>query len=162
MKYYIDCEFDGLGGQLLSVGIVSETGKSLYVAMDFKAIQDDWVRENVLPILYDVPVESIDFCCFGASEDKLSQLLQSYFLSDVYVHVIADWPDDIKYFCAAVITGPGTMINVPGIKLSVKRVDAYPSPLEAIPGFKRHNAFWDAAALREHMAMAERAKLEAV
>lgn len=151
MKYYIGCEFDGRGGPLLSMALVSETGKSMYAVMGQTAY-DPWVVANVVPIYLDVPLDRIDGpVSFGASTDDLPRLLEYFFAPDIYPHVIADWPDDIKYFMEALITGPGTMINVPGMKCSVKRVDAYPTTL---PGAIQYNAWWDAMALR-HMFMRE-------
>jgi hypothetical protein len=144
MKYYIDCEFDGLGGDLLSMGIVSEQRRSLYVVMDQIAF-DPWVRANVVPLFFKVPEDRIDFVEFRADHEELTTLLQSYFLGDEYPHVIADWPDDIQYLCNALITGPGTMINVPRMIFELRRVDAYPTDLEDCV---QHNAYWDAVALR--------------
>ena len=143
MKYYLDCEFDGLDGKLLSMGIVSETGKSLYAVMNI-LIGNPWVADNVFPLLFHVPIDRIDHMCFGATPEQLSALLESYFKNDLWVHVIADWPDDLKYLNQALITGPGTMIDIPGIKMSVRRVDAYPTTLK---GAVQHNAWWDAMAL---------------
>lgn len=152
MKYYLDCEFDGRGGELISMGLVSETGRSLYVVMDYTA-KDEWVLANVVPLLFDVPMERIDHLCFGASPKKLSFMLETYFKSDEYPHVIADWPDDIKYLCEALITGPGTMINIPGAKFSIKRVDAYPTPIsDAV----QHNAWWDAVVLWKYLLVEEK------
>jgi hypothetical protein len=144
MKYYIDCEFDGMGGPLLSMALVSETGKSLYAVMNFTA-KEPWVLENVVPLMVDCPLNQIQFCRLGAEPSDLAHMLQSYFLSDADPYVVADWPDDITYLCQAMLTGPGTMINVPGMKFAIKRVDAYPTTLK---GAVQHNAWWDAMALR--------------
>ena len=59
--------------------------------------------------------------------------------------IIADWPDDIRYFCQAIITAPGQMVNIPRLTFELARVDAYPSQLA---GAVQHNALWDARALR--------------
>lgn len=63
--------------------------------------------------------------------------------------VISDWPDDIRYFCELLITGPGQMIALPGVRFEVRRVDAYPTTLE---GAVQHNALWDACALQAALA----------
>jgi hypothetical protein len=130
------------------MALVSETGKSMYVVMDHKGITDPWVLKNVVPIMFDCPIERAYPCVLGASPLQLSMALHDFSRSDEYPHVIADWPDDIKYLCDALITGPGTMIAVPGMKFSVKRVDAYPTSLE---GAAQHNAWWDAMALRHFL-----------
>lgn len=145
MKYYMDCEFDGLGGELMSMAIVSETGHSMYVVMRYKCT-DQWVTENVHPVMYECPLNEVSGpLLLGAQPAQLTTALNNYFAHDDNAHVIADWPDDIKYLCEALITGPGTMIDVPGMKFSVKRVDAYPTTLK---GAVQHNAWWDAMALR--------------
>lgn len=60
MRYFIDTEFieDGRTIQLLSIGIVAEDGRELYLetqdAHDYKAFgtcQHQWVKENVIPHL---------------------------------------------------------------------------------------------------------------
>lgn len=55
MRYYLDTEFDETeaGVFLISLGLVAENGRSLYlVSSDFKdADCNPWVRDNVLPNL---------------------------------------------------------------------------------------------------------------
>ena len=46
------------------------------------------------------------------------------------------------------LTGPGTMIDIPCVTFEVHRVDAYPTDL---PGAIRHNAWWDAKALQRKL-----------
>lgn len=165
MKYYVDCEFDNQHGDnpLLSIALVSETGKGLYAVTDYGlhgVIHDKWVYENVKPYILDVPASAIEFLRAGLIKSELSKLLEDYFAPDEYPHVIADWPVDIKYLCDLLITGPGTMIAVPGMKFSVKRVDAYPTELL---GAVQHNAWWDAMALRhklKDMELLGRGKLQ--
>lgn len=139
MKYYLDTEFNGLGGDLISLALVSEDDRELYVALDCPN-PGDWVAKNVLPII-TVP---------GATPRPTLPSLISYWISiflqgDRDPCIIADWPDDIRYFCTAVITGPGQMIIVPSLRFEVRRIDAYPTML---PGAVQHNALWDARALR--------------
>ena len=35
-------------------------------------------------------------------------------------NIIADWPCDIKYFCEALIVGPGTRVNTPPLSFEIK------------------------------------------
>ena len=147
MKYYLDCEFDGLGGDLLSMAIVSEFGRSMYVVMD-QAACDPWVQTHVVPLLANAQLNVPYPCIFGADAEQLSTALETYFEGENEIHIVADWPDDINYLCNALVTGPGTMINIPGITFEVVRVNAYPTDL---PGAVQHNAWWDAMALRHLM-----------
>lgn len=140
MKYYLDCEFDGMGGSLLSMAMVCEDGREMYYVntMGLYA-KDPWVAQNVLPIM------DSDKATLVGGIDRLSGHIGEFLAGDANPEIIADWPDDFTYFCPAVLTGPGTMIDVPTLTLRVIRVDAYPTELE---GAVQHNALWDARALR--------------
>jgi len=59
------------------------------------------------------------------------------------VHIIADWPDDIKYFCMSLITGPGIAINTP-LNLTMQIDRELTTESSAI----LHNALEDARAIR--------------
>lgn len=150
MRYYLDTEFNGYGGDLISLALVREDGESIYIVVVQKKPGmvfvnggncDSWVRDNVLPILMTpgqiAPQE--------AYMDEVGPLVAGFLAGDPAPVVVADWPDDIRYFCEAAITGPGTMIDVPSLSFEVHRVDAYPTDLE---GAVQHNAWWDAMALR--------------
>lgn len=145
MRYYLDCEFNGMGGRLLSLSLVREDGKSLYLISLAPYEPLDWVAANVIPILDAVPK--------GVSATRMAQghfalAIERFFTGDRDPIIITDWPDDIKYFCECALTGPGTMIDVSSLKFEMHRVDAYPTDL---PGAIRHNAYWDAMALRHKL-----------
>ncbi len=148
MIYYLDTEFDGYGGNLISMGIVREDGYSFYAILD-TPIKDEWVRENVVPHLLKIPFNSIAVKSILGSYEHFQARLQFYFKGATGIQVIADWPDDFKYFSAALITGPGTMIDIPGVAMVVARVDPYPTDVE---GAIQHNAYWDAIALKDFIA----------
>ncbi len=57
------------------------------------------------------------------------------------VHIIADWPKDIMWFCKVLITDPGTRLGTPPLTMEVLRVDT----ISLYP----HNALADATALRD-------------
>lgn len=138
--YYLDCEFNSFGGDLISIALVREDGKAISLVVGC----DDphpWVAENVMPILFSDPHSRK-----VAKADIPNELL-AFFRGDPQPHIISDWPDDIKYFCECLVPSPGYMIAIPGVICQVVRVNAYPSNLD---GAIQHNAYWDAAALR-HM-----------
>lgn len=158
MRYYLDTEFNGFQGELISMALVSDVGREVYLAnKDFERAAhwskeqahiktpgiDPWVWENVLPIIttdYAAPlwVPLKDFAAH----------LSTLFLGDRMPIVVTDWPDDIKYFCQCLIVGPGEMINIPGITFEMHRVDAYPTTMaEAV----QHNAYSDALALKHKL-----------
>ena len=49
MRYYIDCEFDGHNGPLLSIALVAEGGAGIHIRTNEQP-RDPWVIENVAPI----------------------------------------------------------------------------------------------------------------
>jgi hypothetical protein len=59
------------------------------------------------------------------------------------IHLVADWPEDIKHFCEQVITGPGEMMNIPSFTCEVRR------DLNTKNSKILHNALEDARALME-------------
>jgi hypothetical protein len=62
MRYFLDTEFieDGKTIDLISIGIISEDGRNLYlIHRDFdilKAWKNDWVKNNVLKVIHE------DYC----------------------------------------------------------------------------------------------------
>jgi hypothetical protein len=141
MKYYLDTEFDGFGGELISLALVREDDKFLYLVSGDTFVYDSWVVENVIPILWQVPGPLNGYVIL----EEFQELIEEFLQDDDDITIIADWPDDIKYFCDLLITGPGTMINIPSVTFEVHRVDAYPTEVE---GAVQHNAYWDAVALK--------------
>lgn len=154
MRYYLDCEFNGMGGEFLSLALVPEDGqlpffKPLYlVRSPLPDNIEPWVANHVLPKMHaDYPQQQGVYA--SGSLATFRTYLQEYLRDDTDVTIITDWPDDIKYFCELILTGPGTMIEVrPSIKFEMHRVDAYPTDL---PGAIQHNAYWDAMALRHKL-----------
>ncbi|MEN2749308.1 hypothetical protein [Sphingomonas sp. T9W2] len=147
MKYFLDTEFNGFGGELLSLALVSEHGDALYLVIDPPADIEPWVAENVMPIMYSVPDRTeITFCTMDAAPQEIADFFGNS--SGGVPYIITDWPDDVRYLCQAVITGPGMMAPIARMQFDVVRVDAYPTTL---PGAVQHNALWDAYALRERL-----------
>lgn len=140
MRYFLDTEFNGMGGVLLSLALVGEDGRELYLAIDNNRIVmwDRWVQAHVLPIVECEGAIPVRRQVFGHD-------IAAFLARDASPLVTADWPDDIAYFCKALITGPGTMADIRSIGFQLDRVDAYPTTLS---GAVQHNALWDARALR--------------
>lgn len=135
MKLFLDTEFNGFGGKLISMALVpeDETLPEFYKELVMNDQLDPWVRVNVVPHLI------LPRC----SRHEFQQILANY-LWDVKADVIvADWPDDIRYFCESIITGPGMMIQiVDNIKFELDFNIQYES---LVP----HNALHDARAIRD-------------
>lgn len=145
MNYFLDCEFDSFGGDLLSLALVPRDGsKPLYIVME-RAAQPctAWVEENVKPYLYSVPDHLSIWD--GLTPADAAATIRDYLRRDERPHIIADWPDDIAYFCKALMTEPGHMVALRHMTFEMLRVQAYPTQLE---GAVQHNALYDAMALR--------------
>jgi hypothetical protein len=71
---------------------------------------------------------------------SLQEKLETYLCQFESIHIVADWPEDIMWFCKVLVTGPGTRINTPPLSLEILRVDTV--------SINPHNALADAGALR--------------
>ena len=139
MRYYLDCEFDGFGGPLMSLALVREDGQGVNYVFPM-AVADPWVAANVVPYLYSAPVGG------KAWERRAAAMDLAWFLKDDEDPVIiSDWPADVRYFCELVEFPMGEMAPIASLKFQIVRVDAYPTTL---PGAIQHNAWCDAMALR--------------
>lgn len=146
MRYFLDCEFNGFGGELLSLALVRQDGVSVYYVIDWQDPLniEPWVAENVVPLLFDSAVTPLT-----VTKAEIGAELAVFFKGDHSPVVIADWPDDIRYLCEVLITGPGTCINISGLTFEWHRVDAYPNDgSRQLADAVQHNAWWDAMALR--------------
>jgi hypothetical protein len=56
VRYFLDTEFNGFGGALLSLALVPEDGEEFYATLACKEGLVPWVEQNVLPFLDHVPV----------------------------------------------------------------------------------------------------------
>ena len=152
MRYFLDTEFNGFGGELISLALIREDQESFYNVSDkLKQFDryDPWVAENVIPILRECPIRPT-----FTSGPALAYLVAGFLGDDPAPEIIADWPDDIAYLCKALITAPGQMIrSADRITFTIERVDAYPTSLKLAV---RHNAWWDAMALRRKIKESER------
>ena len=145
MRYFLDTEFNGFGGALLSVALVPEDGEEFYATL---AMDDDvlpWVERNVVPFLDHVPQ--------ALQSPRLSQRdasieLSHYLSVDPAPVIVADWPEDIAQFCNLLMTGPGEMVPVPVLTFQLVPLGGYSTAANsAVP----HNALHDARALKDHL-----------
>lgn len=147
-NFYIDCEFDGHNGPLLSFGIESEAGRGLhYRVTDAPEVQDPWVAENVVPIMgrHGATLN------YRGPLNMVGQALRKIIGDCECPVIIADSPVDIGRFCQALSTGADggwASADYPMIRFEVHNVDCWPNDLV---GGVQHNAWWDACALRKKL-----------
>lgn len=136
MRIFIDTEFNEYKGALISIALVASDGREFYEVLPCEN-PGPWVAEHVMPILGKNPIDK------GIAQTKLQVFLAPY----DSVHLISDWPDDIKHFCDFLITGPGERIDTPLLTMQIIR--QLNSEGSKIP----HNALEDARAIqRQYMA----------
>ena len=147
MRYFLDTEFNGFGGALLSLALVPEDGEEFYVTLSCADPLVPWVERNVVPYLDNVPI--------GLVSPRLSRLeaanaLAAYLAADPTPEVVADWAEDVTQFCALLMTGPGTMVPVPPLTFRLIPLPGFSTAENsAVP----HNALHDARSLRDHFRL---------
>jgi hypothetical protein len=145
VRYFLDTEFNGFGGSLLSLALVPEDGEEFYVTLGCEAALLPWVEQNVAPFLDHVPV--------GLVSPRLSRrdaaiALSHYLAIDPQPVILADWPEDISQFCNLLMTGPGEMVPVPATTFQLVPLGGFSTASNsAVP----HNALHDARALKDHI-----------
>ena len=145
MRYFLDTEFNGFNGALLSLALVPEDGDEFYVTLACADPIVPWVERNVIPFLDHVPV--------GLVAPRMERLeaakaVSAYLASDPEPELVADWPEDFTQFCSLLMTAPGEMVPVPPLTLRLMPLQGFSTAANsAVP----HNALHDARALRDHL-----------
>ena len=143
MRHFLDTEFNGFGGPLVSLALVPEDRRanSFYEALPC-AEPNSWVAEHVLPVLQTRPV----------SRPKMVKKLAAYLTRDSEPVVVADWPSDIAQMALLMITGPGYRMPLPRLMFELLDLPLFDSAvLSEVP----HNACYDAIALRDYVLAEE-------
>jgi len=140
LRYFVDAEFNGFGGDLISIALVpeDESRPSFYGATHC-AEPTPWVADNVMPALQITPVD----------RHELTHSFAAFLHNDEDPRLIADWPEDIAHAARLLITGPGRMEPVRNINFHL--VDPVLLSLgthETSVSLQPHNALADARALR--------------
>ena len=99
MRYYIDCEFDGHNGPLLSMAIVCDEFVNIHITVINKAT-DPWVIANVLPVM-EMHKATKSVLVHGAA---VGQIIRDFLDVEDRPIIVADSPVDIGRFCKAIST----------------------------------------------------------
>lgn len=130
--FFVDCEFDGHNGKLLSIALAYGCEKPLYIVTGSSK-------------LHKAPVD------FVTTPELVGPPLLEYikrFSRDMKPVIVADSPVDIARLSKAITTGyEGGWVPNPFREMTFKvfNVDAYPTRLDQAI---QHCAYWDALALR--------------
>lgn len=148
MLYCLDCEFNGFGGELISLALSGEAGE-LYLCRPHAELEaldlNPWVEDNVLPLLDVGGARPVVL-----PQEEFGRAIQAFLRNDVAPCVVADWPEDLSHLMQCLILSPGQMVRIPDLTLKLMQVSAWPSDLE---GAVQHNALWDARALRRALTL---------
>ena len=145
MRYFLDTEFNGWGGALLSLALVPDDGEELYLTLDWSGALDPWVERNVIPYLDTVPEGLISR---RLSRVDAARTVAHYLAGDPEPVIVADWPEDIAQFSMLLVTGAGVMVEVPPLTFQFVELSGFSTAANSkVP----HNALHDARALRDHI-----------
>ncbi|ASK88145.1 hypothetical protein [Sphingorhabdus sp. SMR4y] len=136
MRYFLDTEFNGFCGDLISIALVPEDERQtpFYAAIECSS-PTPWVVEHVLPVLKIEPVP----------RTRVADLFADYLSDDPRPVLVADWPEDIAHAARLLVTGPGLMKPVRNIRFELVDGELVSSGASsAVP----HNAYHDALRLR--------------
>lgn len=140
MKYYLDTEFNGFGGALMSLALVPDDVRlpAFYRVVDWGGGEiDPWVKEHVVPFLGGPP----------QPRAAVSAELADFLARAESPTVVADWPTDFEHLLSLLIVGPGQMASAPDFGMEFRRLPGFNTADHSrIP----HNALSDAWALRHH------------
>ena len=149
MRYFLDTEYNGIGGALLSLALVPDDGDELYLTLQSPEPLLEWVERHVAPYLDSVPEQ---LSCPRLTRDDAAHALERYLGHDDEPVIVADWPEDIAHFCNLMVTGPGDMVEVRHVTFRLAPMSNFSTAANSkVP----HNALHDARALRDHLVSME-------
>lgn len=143
MRYYLDAEFNGFGGQLISLALVPQDLDTLPFYEALECIDPEpWVVAHILPVLRTTPI----------SRPAMITKLGSYLRTDPEPVMVSDWPEDIAHLALLMVTGPGYRLASPRVIFELLDLPLFDSEtLSKVP----HNACHDATALRRYVQTVE-------
>ena len=149
MRYFLDTEYNGIGGALLSLALVPNDGDELYLTLQCSEPLLEWVERHVVPYLDSVPEQ---LSCPRLTRKDAAHALERYLRHDEEPLIFADWPEDIAHCCNLLITGPGDMVEVRHVTFRLVPMSNFSTAANSkVP----HNALHDARALRDQVLAME-------
>jgi len=145
VRFYLDTEFNGHRGELISLALVSEWSPvamtsqkfshEFYAARHIKSVPNDWVKEHVMPVLR-TPV---------LTPTMFKAKVQEFIVRFPESEIICDWHADAEHF-ASLLDGHdyGSSLDFPCV-IRIIRTPKEGGPRSETP----HNALEDARGLRD-------------
>jgi len=149
LRYFLDTEYNGVGGALLSLALVPDDGDDFYLTLKTDEPISEWVGQHVIPYMDMVPEP---LSCPRLSRDDAAKELEHYLRHDEEPLIVADWPEDVAQFCNLLITGPGDMVELRHLTFRLTPMSNFSTAANSkVP----HNALHDARAFRDHVLSME-------
>lgn len=149
MRYFLDTEYNGTGGALLSLALAPDDGDDLYLTFRTDEPIVEWVQQHVIPYLDAVPEQ---LSCPRLTRHDAAQELERYLRHDEKPLIFADWPEDVAQFCRLLLTAPGDMVELRHLDFQLRPMSNFSTAANSkVP----HNALHDARALRDHVLAME-------
>lgn len=134
-KLFVDCEFNGFGGALISMALAADDGREWYEVLPLppEHMIEPWVLQNVVPILGKAPISHASF----------RRSLQAFLSQYQKPTIVADWYTDLVHFFDA-FAGRDHSESF-SFPCQAQLVSSVPGYAPAVP----HNALSDARAIRD-------------
>lgn len=145
LRYFLDTEYNGWGGALLSLALVPDDGEELYLTLESDGPLKAWVERHVVPYLDTVPQT---LASPRMSRIDAAGTLAHYLAGDPDPLIVADWPEDLALVNALLVTGPAEIAEVRGLRFQFLPLPGFST---AVTSKVPHNALHDARALRDHV-----------
>lgn len=132
VEMYLDTEFNGHSGELISIAIAADDGSRFYAELPEPRVWDEWVYANVFPHLKHQPEE----------RSLVRFRLLTYLRARPNAIIYADWPTDFTHLMqlmAGSVYEPDSMVACTMVLLD--GTDTKPTT--------PHDAMSDAVALME-------------
>jgi hypothetical protein len=134
MRLFLDTEFNGFGGELISMAVVPETGDFWYEVCDLPANPHPWVKEHVLPVLDRVPL----------NPDVFRMMFHIFITQFTDPEIYCDWHADAEHFFSLLAGRDyGSSLDFACTMRVLKTPKGAPVPVTP------HNALSDARALKD-------------
>lgn len=131
-RIFVDCEFNGFGGELMSMAMVSDSGDEWYEVLPLPEFVDPWVTQNVTPVFF---ASAVSKEAFRASAIEFLKKFKN-------PTICADWYTDLVHFFSLFAGEDHTQSVGYACKAELILIDNYQSQIP-------HNALSDARAIRD-------------
>lgn len=160
MRIFLDTEFNGFKGELLSIALCAENGDSFYGVCynpEFSMRPlDPWVAINVMPHIFKCGIaKPDDNVTVSVRYDILRAGAMQWLKRYVNPTIIVDWPSDLVHFFGLMLGDSHEQSQTFFQKVEVK-IQGY----RAVDPLIQHNAYYDARAARDSFLGTRVVKLE--